>query len=841
MKPNFALSLSFDGIRLLHRVTGGWHLVGEAAFDAEDLAGELTMLRRTAQALDSSGLRSKILIPNDQIKYLVLDNPRATDDDIQAALDGTTPYSLGELVIDSSRDDKSTYVAAVARETLDEALDFARQHRFQPTSFAAVPEAGSFLGEVFFGAADPQLPVERDSEPVTVIGTAKTPSATQLAEDVEPEIVAEDDDELMADDEGEDEGEDEGDGSVQEAPSEPETEALADTEDDEAEPEDEPAKEIDGIGDQTPIFASRAKPLRIDVDVPPTTRSAPAAPLREVEGEPVFASRGRQEPPPLGKPDGKKAGNMPPLPSALQVASASLDPAEEFDDEAIDLKDQVKGGKPELRSILSAGAAEVGGDNAKSSARRSPLSKVAEPHSEKADQPAKGGNSGGYLWLILTAILLVFLAAVGIWASVTDTSLSRLIFGPEDAVIDVAAGDPAIDAPETETPTVNEEELSDLADLADLPPDEVPPDESSAEDIAAASETTDTGTAEAVSLPVVSSPTVLSPAEAERIYASTGVWLRAPRLPLTPRTESSDRIFLAAIDPAIGGADAIALPDLLRSGRDAPLEAQALPPPPGTVYQRDAEGFILATAEGTLLPSGIVVIAGAPAVVPPQRPVFETVEETGPDAPSEEAVALDEAGPADPALAGKRPRVRPAALAETIERASLGGRTLDELSGIRPKSRPESLAIAETPADAIAEALAAAAGDPFADATELAVASSERPQARPRNFDRVVAAASTAPKPAAAPAIVQGSSGPVPRSVAEAATVDNALSLRDLALIGLIGPANDRRAMLRTSFGRILLVRVGDELDGGRVTSIGDNALTYTKRGRTYTLEMPAG
>jgi hypothetical protein len=830
MKPNFALSLSFDGIRLLHRVSGGWHLVGEAAFDAEDLAGELTMLRRTAQVLDPSGIRSKILIPNDQIKYLVLDTPNASDDDIRAALDGTTPYALDELAIDSSRDDTSTYVAAVARETLDEALDFARQHRFQPTSFAAVPEDGSFSGEVFFGAADPQISVERDSEPVRVIGTAKSPSSAPVVEDMEPEAIA-DDDALTAEEEAQEE-----DGSVQEAQSEPET--LADTE---AEPDDAPAKETDGIGDQTPIFSSRTKPLRIDLDVPPATRSAPAAPLREVEGEPVFASRGRQEPPPLGKTDGKKAGNMPPLPSALQVASASLDPAEEFDDEAIDLEDQAKSGNPELRSILSAGAAVAGGGRAKSSARRSPLSKVAEPQSEKADQPAKSGNSAGYLWLILTAILLVFLAAVGIWASVTDTALSRLIFGPQDAVTDVAFGDPVIYTPETETPTVDEEELADLADLADLPPDEIPPDEASADEIVAASETTDTGTAEAVSLPVVSSPTVLSPAEAERIYVSTGVWLRAPRLPLTPRTESSDRIFLAAIDPTIGGADAIALPDLLRTGRDAPLEAQALPPPPGTVYQRDSEGFILATAEGTLLPSGIVVVAGAPAVVPPQRPIFETVEETAADAQGEDAVALEVASPVDPALVGKRPKIRPTALAETIERASLGGRTLDELSGIRPKSRPQSLAIAEAPADAIAEALAAAAGDPFADATELAVPSSERPQSRPRNFDRVVAAASTAPKPAAAPAIVQGSSGPVPRSVAEAATVDNAISLRDLALIGLMGPSNDRRAMLRTSFGRILLVRVGDELDGGRVTSIGENALTYTKRGRTYTLEMPAG
>ena len=141
-----------------------------------------------------------------------------------------------------------------------------------------------------------------------------------LVEDMEPEAIA-DDDALMAEEEAQKEV-----GSVQEAQSE--TETLADTE---AEPDDAAAKEADGIGDHTPIFSSRTKPLRTDLDVPPATRYAPAAPLREVEGEPVFASRGRQEPTPLGKPDGKKTGNMPPLPSALQVASASLDPAEEFE------------------------------------------------------------------------------------------------------------------------------------------------------------------------------------------------------------------------------------------------------------------------------------------------------------------------------------------------------------------------------------------------------------------------------------------------------------------------------------------------------------------------------
>ena len=187
MKPNFALSLSFDGIRLLHRVPGGWHLVGEAAFDAEDLAGELTMLRRTAQALDPSGMRTKILIPNDQIKYLALDNPNANDAEIRSALDGKTPYALDELAIDSSADGEKTYMAAVARETLDEAVAFAREHRFQPVSFAAVPEAGIFVGEVFFGNVEPSGEYERDDVAVFVIGKSRPSRPPEPEEAVDAE------------------------------------------------------------------------------------------------------------------------------------------------------------------------------------------------------------------------------------------------------------------------------------------------------------------------------------------------------------------------------------------------------------------------------------------------------------------------------------------------------------------------------------------------------------------------------------------------------------------------------------------------------------------------------
>lgn len=75
MKPNFTLSLAFDGIRLLHRAPDGWRLVGEVALDSADLAAELAVLRQTATALEPGGLRSLLLIPDEQIKYLSIETP----------------------------------------------------------------------------------------------------------------------------------------------------------------------------------------------------------------------------------------------------------------------------------------------------------------------------------------------------------------------------------------------------------------------------------------------------------------------------------------------------------------------------------------------------------------------------------------------------------------------------------------------------------------------------------------------------------------------------------------------------------------------------------------------
>jgi hypothetical protein len=195
MKPNFALSLSFDGIRLIHRSGTGWTVVGDVALDSPDMAGELAMLRKTALALDPAGLRSKILIPNDQIKYLALDTTRATEDDVRAKLDGATPYAVSDLAYDFVRGGGRTYIAAVARETLDEAEAFAHEHRFGPVSFAGVPEEFTFVGEAFFGptkASKNLLPpgetVERDSAAVKVQVKTARAAASKVKTPAEPTV-----------------------------------------------------------------------------------------------------------------------------------------------------------------------------------------------------------------------------------------------------------------------------------------------------------------------------------------------------------------------------------------------------------------------------------------------------------------------------------------------------------------------------------------------------------------------------------------------------------------------------------------------------------------------------
>ncbi|MDP4031585.1 MAG: translation initiation factor 2 [Pseudorhodobacter sp.] len=198
MKPNFALNLTHDSIGLLHRTARGWLEVGVAVLDAPDLAEALNYLRRSALGLAPHGIATKLVIPNSQILYTELDAPgpnaaqrRAQ---IRRGLQGRTPYAVEDLVFDWRGTGSTVQVAVVARETLTEAEQFANEYRFNPVSFVAIPEAGKFAGEPWFGPsalAASLLPegekVERDQDPITVVARDTPRPEPQPAPQNEPQ------------------------------------------------------------------------------------------------------------------------------------------------------------------------------------------------------------------------------------------------------------------------------------------------------------------------------------------------------------------------------------------------------------------------------------------------------------------------------------------------------------------------------------------------------------------------------------------------------------------------------------------------------------------------------
>lgn len=207
MKPDFALSLSFDGIKLMCRVPEGWHLIGDVPLEHADLDGALAALRKKGEDHAGGDALCKIILPNDQIKFLTLP-PASGDVDaaVKAALLDATPYQIDELSFDYIESDTGISVAAVARETLGEAEDFATEHGFHPVCFVAVPDDGQFVGEPYFGptkvapelveapdalgpddlavavVSEGPVPAPTPSEPPPPFATSRSLSADEMAD-----------------------------------------------------------------------------------------------------------------------------------------------------------------------------------------------------------------------------------------------------------------------------------------------------------------------------------------------------------------------------------------------------------------------------------------------------------------------------------------------------------------------------------------------------------------------------------------------------------------------------------------------------------------------------------
>lgn len=421
MKPNFALTLSFDGIGLLHRAAAGWHLVGEVALDSADLSGELAALRDKALRLDPSGLACKLVIPNDQIRYTAFAAGDLEGDALaaaaQAALEGQTPYELAELALDWSVSEGRVLVAAVALETLEEAESFAAEHAFNPVSFVTIPEEGAFSGEPFFGpgrrAEAGGTAPERDDAPVRIVGAARMPDVKAPVASALPDAPAE---------------------AAGTAADKSESPASG-------QPPDAEETAEDGAASPAATF------LNIRASRSEVPSSAP---------KPVAAARLS-----FGSETTSEAADGPPAPTISEETAARL------------------GGTltsgPEAPAPAAAQSAAFASRRTARNSRRSGTDRPAAAFGE--DAPARR-RTPRYLGLTLTIILLLLLAGVAAWASIFfEDGLARLF---RDDAETAAAEDPAAaalpeapagTAPQAPDAPVDPEETADVV-IASLSPED---------------------------------------------------------------------------------------------------------------------------------------------------------------------------------------------------------------------------------------------------------------------------------------------------------------------------------------------------------------------------------
>jgi hypothetical protein len=685
MKPNFALDLTSDRITLLHRTgEAGWHVVGEVALDSPEVGDDLAALRHKANTLDPSGMRTRLIIPDDQIRYL--DIPAASaprgdhDAAVASALDGATPYALEELAYDWTLRGDRLMIAAVARETLDEAESFALGHGFNPVCFVADPDQDIYAGTPVFGmaGAGDAGTIEPDTGPMKRLGAqpeagpdAETPAGDDHAATGGPAL------------------------------------SFASVRAGRGLPPMTPAPRLGGVARITP------GPL-------------PDAEARAISGAALASLAPRDDAPAVGPATDRTAATKAPA-KTPQVSDAPQKPP---------------------ASATDAGTAGAQGTGmATPLADSGPATRTPADEAERltifgARSPA-GARRGKprFLGLILTAVLVMVMIGVAAWATVfPDSGLGRMLrwaepqiaLTPEIQDLPRSALPPPEDNRADATPTGARPNARDAKPPSDAPglaarPAAAPPAASDSPGATEKAEEPETGdTTARWTAPA-------TPEEARRRYAATGIWPFAPEAPDEPRGDSLDTLYQTSIDTQVDLRDAVALPRAAGLAPDPVPPRPAPPPPHGRTFELDARGFVRATPEGALTPDGIRVHTGPPPVRPPETPPRAV--------PVPGLTLTQEAQKARDTLSEIRPRARPETLIEEHERGALGGRTRTELATLRPRPRSTAIAARAQPRAATARAEAAA----VAEATEKAVAESLKPRLRPEAIARAAPARAAAP------------------------------------------------------------------------------------------------
>lgn len=837
MISDFALLLSHEGITLAHRTSEGWVSLGHVSLSDPDIGNNLEALRNSAEDISGGSFSTRIVLPEDQIKYLNLPaaDSDTREDVIREALEASTPYLLDELSYDWEEGEDGMHVAAVARDTLIEAEDFAVQYGFNPVSFVSAPENAIFSVEPFFGLTDwagstgpDQTEPQAEMEKVRLIERSALAQIDGQEDEGDEALEPDDVNNLFAEDE-------------------PEENVLTQTENSDpplrpslggatrGAPENATNKGLRAFrGSDTPISVesvgdSPASPAGISGDDPeyvqppewmgdqetdgPDTNTSEAVPwvsdtapgshpalhdqlTDEAELMKVFGNRDAQTDETPINPIMITAAAV----FMLVVILGGYFGYRAFTDATVS--------EPEIaESVVETPAESDASDQTETVATETEASSA---NSEEADRPED------------TTPAQPQLAKVSLPEDVTsgggvlDASPEET-GAPEFATEDLGTFEalpPAV-AGLGEAFTQNFDEVTDGQAPSPLDQEILGDSSASSSDIAplrpsdnSVEEVASTLAGQRADLLIGASQdwNTLSEDARRARYAATGIWPVAPEAVEVIASESIGEIFLTSLDTKVFVTDAYALPSIAELLTDKALTTMPNPPAPGTQFERDDRGLIVATSEGALTPDGILVYAAVPPRIPPLAP--------RPDPQEAQSAARAE-------LAGKPPKLRPdlgAAAKDAQDDAEAIAVSLDKM----PRLRPAEIAALAQQAEVVLD-------------NPLAVAQTPFPRMRPSNISAIVYATERASIAAQTTTRV----APTATNVANEATESRVLPLREISLIGVYGKSGDRRALVRLASGRYVKIEVGDRLERGTITAIDETKVYYSRNGQSYVLELP--
>ncbi|WP_412555066.1 hypothetical protein [Shimia sp. MIT1388] len=805
MTPDLALTLSFEGIGLLTRVPGGWHLLGEVGLDSPDLAGDLAQLRAQAVAVGGEDFTTTLVLPNDQIKYLTLPAGRMSEkkrrQKAEDALEAETPYRADQLVFDIAMRDRTPQVAAVARDTLDEAEAFAVEHAFNPVGFSAIPPEDSFVTAPDFGdtarARAAGIKVKADKTAILVVGEGPLPEPepepepqpepepkpkpeptpqAELKLDIPPappapvEPTAE---ELSAPTPVEEtpaKPQETVSETQVETPVAPASEPVEPTELQATEPEKTSAAKSDAPKSETKPEAAPEKPSAPEKAAPKEDAKPeePAAAFASIRAQKAAQEAPKAAPELSGVTRKVSGTNAPSIPTSTgddKTPPLRFDPAKAVaglktgkdddapEDAAADTDDASDAEAATFASARSktkvAGPApKLGKKPSKSKAR-----KAAKDASAKEKQkmtmfgarPQEVRGKPKHLGLILTTLLLVLMAIVALWATyATEDGLAGLFGADEPETVEVAV-DPTTTASETTN------ETAAVADSAAAPAPETAPD-----DVAS----TDAELAPEPELPAADAPMVVTVPDG-----------------MTPNpTEDVDTALLEPLTPEsiTDSAEIEAMLDDVGDGNVDPVEAEAryavtgiwqrAPEQPFELTSDSSDDIYIASVDRDTMGFDAVALP-APEALDTDRPARAQVNPVAADTTFD----LDERGlviataegalnPEGVMVFAGRPAVVPAAYPKRIkvgEEPQISEADSTRLAALRPKLRPGDLQEQNERANfggLTREELAAVrpklrpANAKLADEkdttpTQFAVKASPRPRLKPANIAQLAARA----------------------------------------------------------------------------------------------------